>query len=89
MFDNTNAPSWELLRFRPEFAAAIGFEAALRERVERLCLFRHASFTTVRSVEELGSGDGLALVATYAPGRRLSEAFSTPRSADAVVPLLT
>ena len=24
MFDNTNAPSWELLRFRPEFAAAPG-----------------------------------------------------------------
>jgi len=89
MFDNTNAPSWELLRFRPEFAAAVGFETALRERVERLGQFRHSSFTTVRSVEELGSGDGLALVATYAPGRRLSEAFSTPRSADAVVPLLT
>jgi hypothetical protein len=89
MFDNTNAPSWELLRFRPEFAAAVGFETALRERVEQLGQFRHSSFTTVRSVEELGSGDGLALVATYAPGRRLSEAFSTPRSAEAVVPLLT
>jgi hypothetical protein len=89
MFDNTNAPSWELLRFRPEFASAIGFETALREHVDRLGQFRHSSFTTVRSVEELGSGDGLALVATYAPGRRLSEAFSTPRSADAVVPLLT
>jgi hypothetical protein len=88
MFDNTNAPSWELLRFRPEFAAAVGFETALRERVERLCQFRHPSFTTVRSVEELGAGDGLALVATYAPGRRLSEAFAKARSAGAVIPLI-
>jgi PEGA domain len=88
MFDNTNAPSWELLRFRPEFAAAAGFEMALRERVERLEQFRHPSFTTVRSVEELGAGDGLALVATYAPGRRLSEAFARARSAEAVIPLI-
>jgi hypothetical protein len=86
MFDNTNSPSWELLRFRPEFAAAAGFESALRERVERLGQFRHPSFTTVRSVEVLGSGDGLALVATYAPGRRLSEAFAMARSPDAVIP---
>ena len=71
MFDNTNAPSWELLRFRPELAAAAGFEIALRERVERLGQFRHPSFTTVRAVEELGSGNGLTLVATYAPGKRL------------------
>jgi hypothetical protein len=88
MFDNTNAPSWELLRFRPEFAAAVGFETALRERVERLAQFRHPSFTTVRSVEELGAGDGLALVATYAPGRRLSEAFARAHSADSVMRLI-
>jgi PEGA domain-containing protein len=88
MFDNTNAPSWELLRFRPEFGSAIRFEVALRERVERLGRFRHPSFTIVRSVEELGSGDGLALVATYAPGRRLSEAFSKAHSAGSVVRLL-
>ena len=88
MFDNTSAPSWELLRFRPQLAAAVGFEVALRERVERLGQFRHPSFTTVRSVEGLGSGDGLALVATYAPGRRLSEAFAVSRSADAVIPLI-
>jgi len=88
MFDNTNAPSWELLRFRPEFATAVGFELALRERVEQLREFRHASFTTVRSVEALGAGDGLALVATYAPGRRLSDAFARARSVDTVVPVI-
>jgi len=88
MFDNTNAPSWELLRFRPEFAAAPGFERALRDRVEQLGRFRHPLFTQVRAVEELGFGDGLALVATYAPGRRLSEALVRPRSVGAVIPLI-
>jgi len=88
MFDNTNAPSWELLRFRPEFASTPGFERALRDRVEQLGHFRHPLFTHVRAVEELGFGDGLALVATYAPGRRLSEALVRPRSAGAIIPLI-
>jgi hypothetical protein len=88
MFDNTNAPSWELLRFRPEFAAAPGFERALSDRVEQLGHFKHPLFTHVRAVEELGFGDGLALVATYAPGRRLSEALVRPRSVGAVIPLI-
>ena len=88
MFDNTNAPSWELLRFRPEFASTPGFERALRDRVEQLGHFRHPLFTHIRAVEELGFGDGLALVATYAPGRRLSEALVRPRSVGAVIPLI-
>jgi PEGA domain len=88
MFDNTNAPSWELLRFRPEFVSMPGFERALRDRVEQLGHFRHPLFTHVRAVEELGFGDGLALVATYAPGRRLSEALVRPRSVGAVIPLI-
>jgi hypothetical protein len=88
MFDNTNAPSWELLRFRPEFASTPGFERALRDRVEQLGHFKHPLFTHVRAVEELGFGDGLALVATYAPGRRLSEALVRPRSVGAVIPLI-
>ncbi len=88
MFDNTNAPSWELLRFRPEFVSTPGFERALRDRVEQLGHFRHPLFTHVRAVEELGFGDGLALVATYAPGRRLSEALVRPRSVSAVIPLI-
>src|SRR5262245_16387479 len=88
MFDNTNSPAWELLRFRPEFVSTPGFERALRDRVEQLRHFRHPLFTHVRAVEELGFGDGLALVATYAPGRRLSEALVQPRSVGAVIPLL-
>jgi hypothetical protein len=88
MFDNTNAPAWELLRFRPEFVSTPGFERALRDRVEQLGHFKHPRFTHVRAVEELGFGDGLALVATYAPGRRLSEALVQPRSVGSVVPLI-
>ena len=88
MFDNTNAPSWELLRFRPEVAAAPGFEIALRERVARLDRFQHPSFPAVRSVEDLGSRSGLALVSTYVPGRRLSDAIERPRSATAAIRLI-
>jgi PEGA domain-containing protein len=81
MFDNTGAPSWELLRFRPELALAPGFEIALRERLDRLGQLRHPAFPIVRIVEDLGAGEGLAIVSTYLPGRRLSEAFQRPRSA--------
>ena len=88
MFDNTNAPAWELLRFRPEFVSTPGFERALRDRVEQLRQFKHPLFTHVRAVEELGFGDGLALVATYAPGRRLSEALVQPRSVGSVIQLI-
>ena len=65
-----------------------GFERALRDRVEQLRQFKHPLFTHVRAVEELGFGDGLALVATYAPGRRLSEALVQPRSVGSVIQLI-
>jgi serine/threonine protein kinase len=77
MFDNTSAASLELLRFRPEFAAAPGFESALRERVARLAHFRHPSFAKVRAVEYLDDGEGLALVSTHTPGKRLSDVFQS------------
>jgi hypothetical protein len=48
MFDNSNAPSLELLRFRPELADAPGFEAALREQVQRIGRFQHPAFARVR-----------------------------------------
>jgi hypothetical protein len=73
MFDNTGAASFELLRFRPELAAEPGFESLLRQRVQRLATFRHPSFPSIRAVEHLADGDGLALVSTHTPGKRLSE----------------
>ncbi|MBA3298282.1 MAG: hypothetical protein H0U19_15260, partial [Acidobacteria bacterium] len=73
MFDNSDAPSLELLRFRPDFAQAPGFEAALRERVDRLVQFRHPAFARVRSVQRLEPDDDLALISNCTPGRRLSE----------------
>ena len=88
MFDNTNAPSWELLRFRPEVAATPGFEGALRERVARLDRFHHRLFPAVRGVEDLGSRNGLALVSTYVAGRRLSDALERPRSATVAMRLI-
>src|SRR5438477_11953246 len=75
MFDNTGAPSFELLRFHGKWASASGFERALRQRVERLNQFQHPAFPHIRAVEYLDGADGLALVSTCTPGKRLSEMF--------------
>ena len=81
MFDNTGAVSLELLRFRPQFSDAT-FERALRDRVERLRSFQHPAFPRVLSVERLDGEEGLTLVSTHAPGKRLSDVFrdARPRS---------
>ena len=88
MFDNSDAPSLELLRVRPELASAPGFEEALRERVQRLRGFRHPSFARVRAVENLEPDEGLAVVSNYTPGKRLSELLhqaNGPRFAKALI----
>jgi hypothetical protein len=71
MFDNTDAISLELLRFRRELVTT-GFENALRDRVEHLAQFRHASFPLVRAAVHLDDQD-LTLVSAHTPGQRLSE----------------
>jgi hypothetical protein len=86
MFDNTGTPSLELLRFRPELAAAPGFEDALRERVERLQGFTHPCFPHARAVERLDGGAGLTLVSTFTAGKRLAEIFRSPRARTGVHP---
>jgi hypothetical protein len=88
MFDNTSAPSWEILRFRPALAQNARFEAALRERVERLVSFQHPAFPMVRPIKDLGNEDELAVVSTYTAGVRLSEALKKPRSAAFAVRLI-
>ena len=82
MFDNTNAPSWEILRFKAALAHEPRFEAALRERVERFAAFQHDAFPMVRPIKRLGHDDGLAVVSTYSGGAALSEALKRPRSAE-------
>ena len=79
MFDNSTAPSLELLRLRPDFASAPGFEAALRERVRRLREFKHPAFARVRAVEFLERREGLAIISNYTPGQRLSEVLEQAR----------
>jgi hypothetical protein len=74
MFDNTNAPSWEILRFKQVLAREPRFEAAVRERVEQLTAFQH--------------DDGLAVVSTYSGGASLSEALKKPRSAEFALRLI-
>src|SRR5918995_174788 len=79
MFDNSSAPSLELLRFRPDLADLPGFEAALREQVRRLDQFRHPSFARVRAVQRLEPDDDLALISNCTPGKRLSEVLHEAR----------
>ncbi|HEX7138928.1 MAG TPA: PEGA domain-containing protein [Vicinamibacterales bacterium] len=88
MFDNTSAPSWEILRFKPALARDHRFESGLRERMEQLASFNHPAFPLVRPLNGLGHEDGLAAVSTYSPGLRLSEAMKKPRSAAFAVRLL-
>jgi len=88
MFDNTNAPSWEILRFKPSLTREPRFEAALRERVERLSTFQHDSFPLVRPIKQLGHDEGLAVVSTYSGGATLSEALKRPRSAEFALRLI-
>ena len=79
MFDNSDAPSLELLRFRPDLAQVPGFEAALREQVQRLGQFRHPAFAPVRSVQRLEPDGDLALISNCTPGKRLSEVLHRAR----------
>jgi hypothetical protein len=88
MFDNTSAPSWEILRFKPILAAEPRFEATLRHRVERLSSFHHPAFPIVRSIKELGHEQGLAVVSTYFSGVRLSDALRKPRSTEFALQLV-
>jgi hypothetical protein len=85
MFDNSGTPSLELLRFRPEFGGANGFEDALRERVDALRAFDHPAFSQVRAVERLDSGD-LVLVSTVTTGKRISEIFRSGHTRPGVHP---
>jgi hypothetical protein len=88
MFDNTAAPSWELLRFKPELARDLRFATALRHRMETLSAFDHPAFPVVRSIKEFGQEEGLAVVSTYVNGVRLSDALKKPRSVEFSVHLL-
>jgi hypothetical protein len=88
MFDNTTAPSWEILRFKPAIAQDLRFATALRHRMETLSTFQHPAFPVVRSIKDFGQEDGLAVVSTYVSGVRLSDALKKPRSVEFAVHLL-
>jgi len=94
LFDSTG-PGLELLRVRGELAAADGFEAMLRARVEALRDFRHPAFAPVRAVKWLDEPQRrLAVVSDHVDGERLSRVLRLARARglrpgpDAVVWLL-
>jgi len=88
MFDNTTAPSWEILRFKPAIAQDLRFATALRHRMETLSTFQHPAFPVVRSIKDFSQEEGLAVVSTYVSGVRLSDALKKPRSVEFAVHLL-
>lgn len=88
MFDNSEAPSLELLRFRQDLAQAPGFETALREQVRRLARFEHPAFARVRAVQRLEPDDDLALISNHTPGKRLSEVLHRARGPAAAAALI-
>src|ERR1700674_2665336 len=79
MFDNSDGPSLELLRFSWKLASSPGFENALRERVELFSQFRHPSFAKVRAVEKLEPKNDLTLVSNRVAGKRLSDGLAAVR----------
>jgi hypothetical protein len=70
--DSTGRESLDLLCLSSELVASPGFEAAVRERADRLTDFRHPSFCDLRGVERL-SGGTLAVVADAVPGSRVAD----------------
>jgi hypothetical protein len=76
MLENTNSAMAELLRFKREFSDGAGFETAIRQRIEELGSLHDPSVATIRRVEWLGAGEGLALISNQVAGRRLSELFN-------------
>jgi len=70
--DSTGRESLDLLCLNGEMVSVAAFEAAVRERADRLADFRHPSFCDLRGVERL-SGGTVAVVADAVPGNRVAE----------------
>ena len=67
----------ERLSLRGELASLPAFDAALRERLNRIGSFRHAYYAHVHCVERLADAEyPLALVSDRADGIRLSDLFT-------------
>src|ERR1700730_14882898 len=74
MANASGADEFEALCLRSELTAVPSFEFALRERVNRLAHFHHASYAPVHSVERLEQADStLGIVSEHVPGVRLSK----------------
>jgi hypothetical protein len=74
--DSTGRESLDLLCLSGELVAVAAFEAAVRERADRLADFRHPSFCDLRGVERL-SGGTVAVVADAVPGNRIADLLSS------------
>jgi len=71
-FTAHGATAFELLRFKPEWGDAPGFEKAIRSSVEAIGRLNPA-LAPVRAVERIDELNGLTLVSMRQSGKRLSE----------------
>ena len=55
VFEPSAGSSLEILRFKPEFGDAPGFEDALRARVEQVSHAQHSSLAAIHAVEEFAT----------------------------------
>ena len=72
-FDRETGAMLERLHVRPELAA---FEAAIRDRVERLSMFEDPRFARTYAAERSASGD-LTVVSEFVSGIRLADLLDT------------
>ena len=70
--DPTGRESVDLWYLNPELSGAAA-EAGLRDRVNRLASFHHASVNHVHSVDRVNGGTTLAVISESASGARLSD----------------
>jgi hypothetical protein len=77
-FDREDGAMLEALHVRPELGA---FEAALRERIDRLATFEDERFARIRGVERDDNSGDLIVVSEFVPGSRLSDLLDVAQEA--------
>jgi hypothetical protein len=85
VFDREDGAMLEALHVRPEIGA---FEAALRERIERLATFEDERFARIRGVDRDPDTGDLIVVSEFVPGTRLSDLLDGAQEAaqDGITP---
>jgi PEGA domain len=74
--DSGSGTQVELLWFKREFSESPSFVEAVRKRIDEIGRVRDRSLGVVRGVKSLAGVEGLVLMSTHVPGRRLADLLS-------------